>query len=109
MKVDIQTDSDVSIVRPAGKLDALTSPKFQESLDRILNDGVQRIVIDMSQIEYVSSAGLRVFVIIAKRLMANGQLIVAACAPSVKQVFELAGFPILMTICDDVTEAKSLA
>ena len=105
MKVGVEFAEDVTIIKPEGKLDALTAADFQESIDRTLNDGHDQIVVDMIGTVYVSSAGLRVFIRMAKRLLPNHQLVVANLTPAVRQIFDLAGFPILMTICDNLDDA----
>ena len=106
MNVSIVTEDDIFIVRPAGKLDALTSPQLKESIDGVLNDGGTLLVIDMSEVAYVSSAGLRVFIRSAKHLMGTGKVAVASLKSSVRQVFDMAGFAMLMSLCDSVEDAK---
>ena len=108
MKINIDNEDGIVIVRPNGKLDALTAPALQESLDQALDGGAQRLVIDMAGVKYVSSAGLRVFIRVGKKLLQSGKLAVAGPHPSVRQVFDMAGFDMIMTICDDVDAAKNV-
>lgn len=107
MKVSVENEGDIFVVRPSGKLDALTSQQFQDSMDEVLNDGGTRIVIDMSEVAYVSSVGLRVFIRSAKQLMGTGKVAVAGLKSSVRQVFDMAGFAMLMSLCDTLEEAKA--
>ena len=111
MKVNVETEDGVVVVRPSGKLDAITSPHFQESMNEIIKEngqgeGQQRVVIDMTDVPYVSSAGLRVIIRAAKTIMGNGKLAVTGLSSSVQQVFELAGFEKIMSICADLETAK---
>ena len=106
MKMDVESAGDVTVVRPAGKLDALTSPQFQEAISDIVQETAGGLVIDLSDVPYVSSAGLRVFIQAAKSLMGKGKLAVSGLNDPVRQVFELAGFEKLMSICEDVETAK---
>jgi anti-anti-sigma factor len=107
MKVNVDNENGIVMVRPSGKLDALTAPVLQESLDRILEEGSLRLVIDMTEVRYVSSAGLRVFIRVGRQLMQTGKMSVTGLHASVRQVFEMAGFHLIMTICDDVNSAKA--
>jgi anti-sigma B factor antagonist len=59
----------------------------------VINSGTQRLVVDLSQLEYVSSSGLRVFLLAAKRLQAtDGKIVLCALKDQIRQVFDLAGF-----------------
>ncbi len=59
----------------------------------LADGGERRIVLDLGGIEYVSSAGLRVLLLVAKKLrLGDGELGLCALGPAVRQVFELAGF-----------------
>jgi len=107
MNVNIDSQDGIVVVRPSGKLDALTAPQLQESLNRVLEEGALRVVIDMTDVRYVSSAGLRVFIRVGKQLMQTGKMAVAGLHASVRQVFEMAGFEMILSICDDVDSAKS--
>lgn len=106
MRIDVQTENGIVTVRPMGKLDAVTAAHFQEAMNHLLQNDVIHIVIDMSDVPYVSSCGLRVFVHAAKQLMGTGNLAVAALQVNVQQAFELAGFGRIMHVCDDVAAAR---
>ena len=81
------------VVAPRGRIDTTTSDDLEKRLVRHLDLGERRVVVDMGAIEYISSAGLRVLLLVAKRLRnAGGDLVLCALGPPVRQVFELAGF-----------------
>jgi len=72
---------------------------FEEQVLRLLDSGEQRLVIDMSELEYISSAGLRVFLITAKRLAkTSGKLALSALTEQVREVFDIAGFSSIFQI-----------
>ena len=105
MKLTCEQQGDVMLLRAAGKLDAVTAPQFREDLEQTLPPDARRVVLDLSETPYVSSAGLRVLIVLAKQVMPRGKLAVAGLNESVREVFELAGFDKIMTLCDDVAAA----
>src|SRR5947208_3159674 len=103
MEMSEETRGDVLILTPVGRLDTNTSDAFHEGLTKRLQEGSKRIVIDMSGIPYVSSAGLRVFLLTAKKLSANrGKLVLSGLNPSVSQVCQLAGFMEIFVVESDL-------
>ncbi len=105
--MDIREDKrrGVNIIGPSGRLDAVASPAFEETLMRLLDQGERRLVIDFSDLTYVSSAGLRVLVSVAKNLQkAEGKLALAALNEHIREVFKIAGFTSVFSIyptCDE--------
>lgn len=77
-----------------GRLDAQTSPQLAAELAL---DGVTELVFDLSGLEYVSSAGLRIFLQAHRTMMSQGQMIVANVTPVVKKVLDLTGFGDIFT------------
>lgn len=92
------------LVCPVGRIDSNTSGDFERAL---LSKGTEpRLVVDLSGVEYVSSAGLRVFLMLAKKVKATGgKLALCGLPPSVKQVFDLAGFTALFMVEPGVDQA----
>jgi stage II sporulation protein AA (anti-sigma F factor antagonist) len=83
----------VTVVATAGRIDTTTSGRFEESVRRTVDEGVRNLVIDFSNVEYISSAGLRVLLVLAKRMRdLQGRLVLCGMPESVRQVFRLAGF-----------------
>jgi len=87
------------VLAAAGRMDTLTSPEFETKCLECLNAGEKRLVVDMSGLEYISSAGLRSILSVAKKLKASGGDI-AFCALSgiVAEVFAVSGFVKLMPV-----------
>ena len=109
MKVDVETVDGVTIVRPQGRLDAVTSPELGKVLTELTAEPGARIVLDFSSSPFVASAGLRVIVTAAKKTMAGGKLALCGIAPLVRQVFDLAGLDRIMKIVGTVDEAVEAA
>lgn len=89
---------DTLNVRPAGRLDTATSPVFEKELRQHL-DGVQHIVMDFTDVEYVSSAGLRTL-LTAERLMEDrdGGVRLTHVNANILEVFEMVGFMEIVTV-----------
>ena len=93
MEIQEEKQGGVLLVVAKGRVDTTTSIDLEERLVRHLDTGERRFVIDMGGVEYISSAGLRVLLLLAKKLRAaRGDLVLCALGPTVRQVFELAGF-----------------
>jgi anti-sigma B factor antagonist len=109
VKVEMETVDGVTVVRPVGRLDAVTSPEFGKALTELTAQESPRLVLDFSQSPFVSSAGLRVIVQAAKKCLGGGKLVLCGIAPLVRQVFDLAGLDRILTINDRVDEAVKSA
>jgi anti-anti-sigma factor len=84
--------SGVLLVTPMGRVDSNTAGELERKLIGHIDRGSRRLVIDMSGVDYMSSAGLRVMLLAAKRLREGGALVLCGMGESVRQIFELAGF-----------------
>lgn len=80
-----------------GRLDTTTSPELEEELKASL-DNIQELVFDFTQLEYISSAGLRVLLATQKTMNKQGLMTVCNVNETVMEVFEVTGFVDLLTI-----------
>lgn len=106
--MDISEDrkADAVILALSGKLDATTAKNFEEKIFGVIDSGAQRLVIDLAQLEYISSSGLRVFLLAAKRLQGTqGKVVLCALKDHIRQVFDLAGFSSIFSIYSARDEA----
>ncbi|MGE0043715.1 MAG: STAS domain-containing protein [Vicinamibacterales bacterium] len=93
MQISEAKVDQVLVVGLKGRLDGTTSKAVEEQLLRKIDGGERWLVLDLAELEYISSVGLRVFMMAAKRLkVAQGKVVVCALTPSINQVFEIAGF-----------------
>jgi anti-anti-sigma factor len=89
-----------------GRLDAVSSKTFEEKVLAVIDGGEKRFVIDLSQVDYVSSAGLRVFLLASKRLNpSGGKVALCSLQEPVKQVFDIVGFYSILSISSSKDEA----
>jgi anti-anti-sigma factor len=100
MALDIKQDDQGSlrILTLVGRLDTETAPDFELAAHDLLEAGARQFVVDLGQISYVSSAGLRVLLALAKKVEGQGVLRLSALQPVVKEVFEKSGFARLFQI-----------
>ena len=88
----VAVDEDNSVARVAlkGALNTDTAPGFEEKLGKVLGDGHQLTVLDMKDLDYISSAGLRVIFKAAKQTKSEGRRLAAANRkPHIDKVFEI--------------------
>ena len=109
MKLDSRTYADTLVVAPTGRLDHDNCEAFRAGLQPLLDRALasrQRIVVDLSGLEYVSSAGLRCFMLAAKQAaMKKGRLAVAAPCPVVAEIFEISRFNMVFRVFPAMREA----
>jgi anti-anti-sigma factor len=101
--VAIDTEHSVARVALKGALNTDTAPGFEEKLARVLGEGHQLTVLDMQDLDYISSAGLRVIFKAAKQTKADGRRLAAANRkPHIDKVFEiLKALPDMAVFADD--------
>lgn len=99
MDIEQRIEGSITIVSPHQKLDTATAPVAGQAFANLIDQGVQRIVVDFSDVPYISSAGLRVLLLTAKQLRAKGgELRVCALNDTVQEVFEISGFNTLLQV-----------
>jgi len=108
MKIGEERQDGSLVVAPSGRIDSNSSSELERALLGHAGSGETRIVVDLAEVEYISSAGLRVLLMAAKKLQdAKGRLVLCAMPESVRLVFELAGFLPIFTI--ETTREAALA
>lgn len=80
-----------------GRLDTTTAPKLEAELKSSL-DGVKYLMLDFKQLEYISSAGLRVLLTTQKQMNKQGEMVICNVNEEVGEVFEITGFSDILTI-----------
>src|SRR6476469_10933215 len=105
MQISTRTANNIHIVAITGSLDSASSPEAQKSLDAVVA-GAKKVLLDFSQLDYISSAGLRVLLGAAKKLRASGGTLgMFGLNQSVREVFEISGFATILSIYKSEAEA----
>ena len=106
MTINEAHEAGVVVVSPQGRIDSTTSAILERHLQGVAAAGQTRVVVDFTGVDYISSAGLRVLLALAKRGRdQKGRVALFGMNDSVRQVFELAGFVALFTIAPTRAEA----
>ena len=107
MEVATKQFKHCDLLAVKGRVDSATSPKLSEALDAIAAEGRYKIVLDMSELEYMSSAGFRALIAAQRNCKRynRGEVVLASVPANINSALELAGFTILFRIFPDVTMA----
>jgi anti-sigma B factor antagonist len=103
-----RTDYDhISVLYLSGFLDAHTAPKFEDGLQNLIKENRFKIIVNHRDLDYISSAGLGVFMGFIEEIRNNGgDIKLTNMSQKVFKVFDLLGFPALFEIFDDEQQAK---
>jgi len=108
MEIGEERTAGALVIVPVGRVDSVSSGELERHVVTRLDAGERRVVIDMAGVEYISSAGLRVLLVAAKRLKPPaGALVLCGLGPGVRTVLELAGFTSLFAV--EPARAQALA
>lgn len=110
IELTLSSHPGLQCVHLKGRMDSMTSPEVQQQLDELIQQGERKIVIDMGEIFYLSSVGLRVFINAQKQLeKVNGELIFYQLGGNIMEIFSLSGLDNYFTIISTEEEFKALA
>lgn len=99
MEVNIQTQEGKTLVTLNGRIDTTNADRFQQDLTPLMQGDKPDIEMDCSGMEYTSSQGLRMFLMLQKSVMARGgSLMLRNMRPQVREVFDITGFSNIIKI-----------
>jgi anti-sigma B factor antagonist len=105
MDISEHTEADKLVIALGGRLDSNTSPELEQLICPRL-ESTASVIVDMSRLDYVSSAGLRVLLKAAKIARSTDhKLALAGLTPQVQEVFDISGFTAIFTIYDSRQKA----
>jgi stage II sporulation protein AA (anti-sigma F factor antagonist) len=97
---------DVLVVQPVGQINSANATGIEADLMAHIDKGERKIVLDLSRLDYISSAGLRVVLLLAKTLKQNaGKLVLCSIRPQVHEVFDISGFLAILSVADTREQA----
>ncbi len=96
-----------AVIEVSGRIDSATAPELAEVFNDLTTDGQCNLVLDMEDVEFISSAGLRVLIDVQKtcQRLNRGRLVLAEVPQHICESFELAGFDALFHFYDDQIDA----
>jgi anti-anti-sigma factor len=106
VEISTRKEKNTLIANVSGRMDATSAPDCQQQLVDLLNQGETVIVLDLKNLEYMSSAGLRCCLTVAKKAKsAGGGLSCCNLQSIVRTVFDISGFTTLIPVFDSVNDA----
>lgn len=106
MEIQIGKTDTATVLSLTGRMDAVAAPKFDAVMETVITEGGRRIVLDLKNLEYISSAGLQSILAAAKRLEPQGGVVdLASLQGAVHEVFEISGFTTIFNIYGSVDDA----
>lgn len=104
IKVD-KVDKHI-VVSLSGRIDSVAAVEFEEKLIEVIDTGVNVMIIDFLHVQFISSAGLRVLLLAAKKVKPyGGKLVLCEMSKDVREVFDISGFSSIFDIQDSVAHA----
>ena len=97
LKIDVKKDGAEYTFLLEGRLDTITSPDLESKINEVIGDAA-KLTLDLSKLEYISSAGLRVLLGALQDMEGKGEMVICNLTQSVHEVFELTGFARLFNI-----------
>lgn len=97
MTIEKKADGENLEIKLVGRLDTTTAPNLEAELKRSVN-GVTKLTFDFSELEYLSSAGLRVLLAAQKVMNKQGEMIIRHVNDKIQDIFEVTGFSEILTI-----------
>ena len=106
MPIHVDSKEGVVMIRPTGRIDSANANEFESIVTTRLDEGCQKLVFDFGDLDFMSSAGLRVVLLAGKRMReAKGKLAFAGMRDNVHDVFAMSGFLKLFQAHKTVDEA----
>ena len=99
MKIIKEANNQELIIKPSGEINSVTAPELEEVIKNDLGN-VQKLIFDFQELDYLSSAGLRVLLVAQKLMNGKGQMLLRHVNKNVMEVFEITGFNNVLDIED---------
>ncbi len=107
MDIALKEFKHCQLVEVNGRIDSATAPQFGQALDALIEKGTYKIVVDMSKLEYMSSAGFRALLAAQRQCKRynRGEVLLASVPARIREALELAGFTELFKMYPEALEA----
>jgi anti-anti-sigma factor len=106
MEIQIKEVNGINVLEFTGNLDTNTAPEAENQINDLLDSGVSQILVNFENLNYISSAGLRVLLATAKKMMTSGgTLKICSLNKTVQEVFDISGFSTILSLAANETDA----
>lgn len=108
MEINEVLQNEILILELSGKIDVNSSKTFQEKYNEIVEKNTTNLILDCEKLNFVSSSGLRVFLMFLKHInKIGGKMVICNMSEIIYEVFEISGFVPIFNIKDNRDEALS--
>ena len=97
MPIDQLKEGSTLTMKVSGRLDTMTAPQLESEITGHL-DGITEFIMDFTDLEYISSAGLRVPLVTSKMMKGKGRFVIRNINETVREIFEVTGFLDILTV-----------
>ena len=97
MTMEIKKNAEAKVIEIVGRLDTMTAPALEKAINQDIGDA-KNLVLDLTGVQYISSAGLRVLLGAQKKMQKIGSMKVVNVCEAVMEVFEMTGFADILVI-----------
>ena len=97
MNIEVRRNSEEIIIEVAGRLDTTTAPTLEKTINENIND-TKNLILDFKELNYISSAGLRVLLGAQKKMQNIGSMKVINVCVEIMEIFEMTGFADILSI-----------
>ena len=107
-QLELQSDQveGVLVITVAGRIDGLNAQEFHENLDKEIGGSDNPVVLDLEKLSYISSAGLRSILLVAKTLQGrNTKFMLCSLPGPIREIFEIAGFDKIIDVLKSRSDA----
>ena len=106
MEITNKEANGVVFIKISGRLDAASASDAEKTITEVIDSGTQKVLIDLAELRYISSAGLRTLLVAAKEIKSKGgKIVLCSMIESVKKVFEISGFSTIFDIRESEDDA----
>ena len=108
MKITTEKIAEALVIHPEGRLDTMTAGQFESEVTPLIQQSGQHVLIDFEKLDYISSAGLRSVLILAKEMKKKENSLALCCLNEpIMEVFRIIGFDTIISIFPTIEEGLS--
>lgn len=113
MNINKEKIENFTILKIQGRIDTVHSSALEGEVNQLFDNGEKNLIFNCSEVDYISSSGLRVFLVAQKKAIStNGKLFLCNMQPAIQEIFRISGFANLFRIFDtqkEILEANNLS
>lgn len=99
MNVLVASSADYTIVSVEGRIDTTNASEFEKPIMTVIEEGCTKLILDCSGLNYISSSGLRVFLVVQKKMSTiKGQFRLSNLQPGIREIFDISGFSSIFSV-----------